>query len=152
MDSNIWAYSGISQPIRTYSTSGSYFVGYIDGTARTLDLNIVEDGVLMGFLSFLNLTALEVAPGPGGQLPYITITLSRNGQTLLSSRQNVSDYSPNGGLAFYETLNVLSGAEVKAGEVFRISVVSSNPYGGQSETYTMGISAVLKSQQRQFSV
>lgn len=138
----VQAYSGVSQPIRTYNQSGT------STTDSTLTLNVYEDGIIQGFLGFVDINQLDnYAPNSN----YMTISITRNGNTLIQQTVNFYDFPYYRGQAFYDTLNMLSGAEVKAGEVFKI-VVDVTTNANSAVNYTSGISLIIKAQARQFVI
>lgn len=144
----IWAYSGVSQPIRTYNQTATENIAGVTSGNKTLTIDVYEDGVIQGFLGSLNINTLNnYAPNTN----YITVSILRNGQTLFSQSVNFLDFPYYRGLAVYETLNMLSGAEVRAGEQFKINVFYSNN-ANSDINFTYNIMLTIKSISRSFSV
>lgn len=113
---------------------------------------ITNDGIIMGILAFVNFRNLS--GGTAGTRGTLTFQLRRNNVILASSTLPIDTwYTDTGGagLVWVETLNVLAGAEVKAGETFTLYIV--NTIGDSTTLPTDAkVSIVVRPQFKEYSV
>lgn len=118
----ILAYTGVSNPIRIYRVGENDRV--ISGsTTYNYDFTISENGVVMAILATVLAKTIDVV---GGNIYFKVI---RNGETIASGGTAPATWEANfgdAGVMFYETINILSGAEIQSGDSFRLQVESSS--------------------------
>lgn len=134
-------FSGISRPLREYIQSADVSVSATNKTKLTISIS--ENGVIQGFLSSVNI--YSVGLGSAGYGENINVIVRRNGATIHTSHISLRAFYENQkmGLAYYETLNFLSGAEVQSGEVFEMEI-NYNPSAGGSIGYLANFNMVVK--------
>lgn len=156
---SIQAYSGVSQPIKAYNGSGTInLVGSTSTTTTqtyTSSFTVTQNGIVQGFLA----TAESSSATIGNASAYAKYTIKRNGATITSqtgifTRTDIYPNSYAPGTMFYETLNMLAGAEVYAGEIFtmeiEVSLPASNPIHRYNETHQMNL--IIKAQGSQIII
>jgi len=143
------AYSGVANPLRIYSSGEDSFVFPLNATTtKNYNITLSDNGVIQGFLATVNISAFSVA-GPGGT---ITCKLKRNGETLHTSSVDLATFDTafEVGIVYSESLSFLSGAEVKAGEVFQLNIVCTTV--GTTVTTDLRINMVTNAVSRSFQV
>lgn len=150
---NVIAYSGISQPVRTYSDSSnaSHTLPSGGSGTDTVQFTVTDNGVLQGFLAELDLSSVSA-----GMVGVITIIISRNGSQIFQQTMSIPEWNATTGqtkgILMYETLNFLAGAEIFAGEIFKLSVSYTIPGTGSNWTWTPKINATILAKARQFII
>lgn len=151
MNPYISAYSGISNPVKQYSESQENYNLTPGGTKSvTLTINVNEGGKIQAFQAILNFRALDPVANT-----YTTCAIYRNGTLLsIASIDHAAIYNIIGyrGVGFIETLNILSGADVFPGEVFKFVITKTDPGGAytSNQYYDLSMFLIVIPQGRQF--